>query len=192
MIDIEKTRNEIVEIAKDIFARFGFKKTTVEEIAKAARKTKSSLYYYFKNKEEIFQAVIEQEAEVLRERIKKAISQENTPQDKLRAYIITRMKALKQLANFYSAIKDEYLENYKFIEKFRGKYDEEEKNTISQILKEGIAKGIFKVKDVEITTTAILIALKGFEAWIFRGNTRWTEKDIDNLLEILFYGITRK
>ena len=62
MIDIDKKRYEIVEIAKDIFARFGFKKTTVEEIAKAARKTKSSLYYYFNNKEEIFQAVIEHEA----------------------------------------------------------------------------------------------------------------------------------
>jgi len=168
------------------------KKRPWKKLPKQQEKPKAHFIITSKNKEEIFQAVIEQEAEVLRERIKKAISQENTPQDKLRAYIITRMKALKQLANFYSAIKDEYLENYKFIEKFRGKYDEEEKNTISQILKEGIAKGIFKVKDVEITTTAILIALKGFEAWIFRGNTRWTEKDIDNLLEILFYGITRK
>ncbi|MEN3038823.1 MAG: TetR/AcrR family transcriptional regulator, partial [Candidatus Kryptonium sp.] len=79
-----------------------------------------------------------------------------------------------------------------FIEKFRKKYDEEETNAISEILKEGIAKGIFEVKDIEMTTLAILITLKGFESWVFQGNTRWTEKDIDNLLDILFYGIIKK
>ncbi len=192
MIDIDKTKSEIVEVARDIFAKFGFKKTTMEEIARAIRKAKSSLYYYFQSKEEVFQAVIEQEAQVLREKIEKAMSQEGTPQGKLRAYIIARMKGLKQLANFYSALKDGYLENYKFIEKFRKKYDEEEIETIGQILKEGIEKGIFKIKDIEMTALAILIALKGFELWVFQGNTRWTEEDIDNLLGVLFYGIVKK
>ncbi len=192
MIDVEKTKNEIVEIAREIFARFGFKKTTMDEIAKAVKKAKSSLYYYFQSKEEVFQAVIEQEANVLRDKIEKAISQEETPQDKLRAYVITRMKALKQLANFYSALKDEYLENFKFIEKFRRKYDEEEIQTISKILSEGVEKGVFYVKDVEMTALAILIALKGFEWWIFQGNMKWSEKDIDNLLDVLFYGIVKK
>lgn len=192
MIDVEKTKSEIVEVARDIFARFGFKKTTMEEIAKAMKKAKSSLYYYFKSKEEVFSMVIEQEANVLREKIEKAISQENTPQGKLRAYIITRMRGLKQLANFYSALKDEYLENYKFIEKFRRKYDEEETQMIKRILNEGVENGVFDIKDIEMTTLAILITLKGFEAWVFQGNTRWTEKDIDNLLEVLFHGIIKK
>ncbi len=192
MINVEKTKEEIIEIARDIFARFGFKKTTMEEIAKAMRKAKSSLYYYFQSKEEIFQTVLEQEANVLREKIEKAISQEDTPQGKLRAYVLTRMRGLKQLANFYSALKDEYLENYKFIEKFRKKYDEEEVKTISKILKEGVDRGIFDIKDLEMTTIAILIALKGFESWVFQGNTKWTEKDIDNLLDVLFHGIVKK
>ncbi len=192
MIDVEKTKAEIVEIAREIFARFGFKKTTMEEIAKAVKKAKSSLYYYFQNKEEVFQAVIEQEANVLREKIEKALSQESTPQGKIRSYVITRMKALKQLANFYSALKDEYLENFKFIERFRKKYDEEELRVISEILKEGVSKDVFDVKDIEMTALAILIALKGFESWIFQGNTKWSEKDIDNLLDVLFHGIMKK
>ncbi|CUT00104.1 TetR/AcrR family transcriptional regulator [Candidatus Chrysopegis kryptomonas] len=192
MIDVEKTKSEIVEIAREIFAKFGFKKTTMDEIAKAIKKAKSSLYYYFQSKEEVFQAVIEQEADLLREKIEKAMSQEDTPQGKLRAYVITRMKALRQLANFYSALKDEYLENFKFIEKFRRKYDEEEIQTISKILSDGVKRGVFNVKDVEMTALAILIALKGFESWIFQGNIRWSEKDIDNLLDVLFYGIVKK
>jgi AcrR family transcriptional regulator len=62
MVDIEKAREEIVEIARGIFAKFGFRKTSMDEIAKAVKKAKSSLYYYFQNKEEVFQAVIEREA----------------------------------------------------------------------------------------------------------------------------------
>lgn len=41
MIDVEKTKSEIVEIAREIFAKFGFKKTTMDEIAKAIKKAKS-------------------------------------------------------------------------------------------------------------------------------------------------------
>ncbi|WP_140944426.1 TetR/AcrR family transcriptional regulator [Candidatus Thermokryptus mobilis] len=192
MVDIEKAKEEIIETARGIFAKFGFRKTSMDEIAKAVRKAKSSLYYYFQSKEEVFQAVIEREANVLREKISKALAQVHDPQEKLRVYIITRMKALKQLANFYSALSDEYLENFKFIEKFRERYDEEESNAIGEILREGIEKKIFRIKDIEMTTLAILIALKGFETWIFKGNVRWSESDLDNLLDILFYGIVRK
>ena len=192
MVDIEKAREEIVEIARGIFAKFGFRKTSMDEIAKAVKKAKSSLYYYFQNKEEVFQAVIEREASVLKEKISKALEGVKDPQEKLRAYVITRMKAMKQLANFYSALSDEYLENFKFIEKFREKYDEEEFNAIAEILKEGIERKIFKIKDIEMTTLAILIALKGFETWIFKGNVKWSESDLDNLLDVLFYGIVKK
>jgi AcrR family transcriptional regulator len=164
----------------------------MDEIAKAVKKAKSSLYYYFQNKEEVFQAVIEREASVLKEKISKALEGVKDPQEKLRAYVITRMKAMKQLANFYSALSDEYLENFKFIEKFREKYDEEEFNAIAEILKEGIERKIFKIKDIEMTTLAILIALKGFETWIFKGNVKWSESDLDNLLDVLFYGIVKK
>ncbi len=61
----DANRTAILDASRDLFARFGYKKTTMEDIAMALRKGKSSLYYYFKNKEEIFQAVIELESELL-------------------------------------------------------------------------------------------------------------------------------
>ena len=59
----EEVRTHIVGVARKIFTRYGFRKTTMEEIAAASRKGKSSIYYYFKSKEEIFRAVVEREAE---------------------------------------------------------------------------------------------------------------------------------
>ena len=58
----DEVRDKIIKIAALIFSKYGFSKTTVDEIAKAARKGKSTIYYYFKSKEDIFQAVVEKEA----------------------------------------------------------------------------------------------------------------------------------
>ena len=50
---------ETIESAKKLFQQFGLHKTTMEDIAKSAGKGKSTLYYYFKSKDEIFDKVIE-------------------------------------------------------------------------------------------------------------------------------------
>ena len=50
----DKVRDNLVNAARQLFTRFGFEKTTMNEIAMEARKGKSSLYYYFTSKEEVF------------------------------------------------------------------------------------------------------------------------------------------
>lgn len=191
---MEVDRKEIIiEAAQNIFARFGFRKTTMDEIAKACHKAKSSIYHYFKSKEEIFREIVEKESRILKEEIRKAINQEDTPQKKLRAYVITRMYALQKLANFYSALKDEYLKYYGFIEKVREKYDREEMEIIKEILRDGNEKGVFNIKELKVTTFAIIVALKGLEySWLQETDVSKIEKDIDSLLEVLFNGIVRR
>ena len=159
----EDVKELIINKAREIFALYGFRKTTVDDIARASRKAKSSIYHYFKSKESIFQAVIEKEGSILKTEIMKTIKNEPDPQKKLISYFIFRMKALKRVANFYTAFKDEYLENYRFIQKIRKDYDTYEINTIKSILKEGVNKGIFVIKNIEMTAVAIVTAQKGME-----------------------------
>ena len=183
----------IIEAARGIFARFGFSKTTMDEIAKAAYKAKSSIYHYFKSKEEIFREIVVKESRTLKEEITKAINQEDNPQKKLRAYVITRMHTLQKLANFYSALKDEYLKHYEFIEKVRKNHDREEMEIIKEILRDGNEKGVFDIKDLEVTAFAIIVALKGLEyRWVQETDVSKIEKDIDSLLAILFNGIVKR
>ena len=54
----EEVRTHIVGVARRIFTRHGFRKATMEEIASSSRMGKSSIYYYFKSKEEIFRALV--------------------------------------------------------------------------------------------------------------------------------------
>lgn len=190
-MDIKDDVSEIIlNSAKTIFARYGFKKTTMDEIAQAARKGKSSIYHYFKSKEDIFNAIVEKEANELSAAIAKAISTETTSEKKIRAYVLTRMKVINNLTNLYSALKDEYLEHYSFIENVRVKYDTEEVNTIKGILKTGVEEGDFKIEDINLTAFALVTALKGLEYPLFiKNNYAKTEKRFEGLLNVLFYGI---
>jgi AcrR family transcriptional regulator len=183
----------IIQVAQKIFSRYGLIKTTVDEIAKAARMGRASLYHYFKSKEDIFREVVEEENQFLKEKIQEAINKEDTPQKKIRAYVMTRMKYLNELANIHSALKDDYLDHYAFIEKIREISFRKEIETIQAILKEGEKKGVFTIHDIELTSFAIISALKGLEyPWSVEKPLPEVEENIDKLMEILFNGIVKR
>ena len=62
--DVEM-RNELINAASGVFAKYGYKKTNMDDIAAVFGKGKTFIYYYFKNKEDIFQAVLTDEADKL-------------------------------------------------------------------------------------------------------------------------------
>jgi AcrR family transcriptional regulator len=165
----------------------------VDEIARAARMGKATLYHYFRSKEDVFKEVIEKESRILNEKVKEAIDKEETPQKKLRAFVLTRMMYLNELANIYSALKDEFLNHYAFIEKAREKDFYQEIKSVKNILNEGIEKNIFVIQDAELTSFAIISALKGLEyPWSIKVSLPDIEKNVDKLLEILFRGILKR
>ena len=185
--------NVILTAGRKLFGKYGLRKTTVDEIAREARVGKGTIYNYFKSKEEVFQAVVEEEAQIFKNEMKKAVDSQTTPEKKIRAYVITRMQIINQLANFYSSFKDEYLEYYGFIEKIRKRYTDYEIFTIKEILKEGINKKIFSIKDLDLTAFAVVIAMKGLEYyWAMEQDPLEAEKKIDTLFKIFFNGILRK
>lgn len=193
MITKMDKKETILKVAQGLFSRFGLSKTTIEDIAKRARMGKASIYYYFKGKEAIYQEVIDREGRELRRKIVEAVNRESAPQRKFRAYILTRMATLKELANYYTAFRDEYLEQYAFIEKARQEYNEFERRMIQTILREGIDLGLFSVEDVPLASEAILAAMKGLEYnWTVNVPLETIEKNVDALLEILFQGIKKR
>jgi len=193
MLDKDEVKEAIVNVARHIFSRFGFKKTTMDEIAIASRKGKSSIYYYFASKEEIFQAVVEKEAEILKQELIKATNETDSPAQKLKMHVLIRMRTLEKLANFYSAIKDDYLGHLDFIEKIRKKYDQEEIQMMESILVEGVENGMFEIDDTSLAAIAIVTALKGMEIPLFWGvEEKDLESRLDHLIHILFHGVMKR
>ena len=193
MVNKEEVRKKIIISAGQIFSRYGFKKTSMDEIAKALSMGKSSVYYYFDSKEDIFEAVVLSEANTLRSELTKAIKAVESPIDKLKSYVFVRMKSFEKLSNYYNAIFDKNLNHFEFIETIREKYDREELAILRLILYDGARKNVFNVKNSEYTAIAIQTALKGLEVPLF---WKKREDNIENrlnaILDVLFFGIVKK
>ena len=76
---IADTRERIVATAQALFARFGLRKTTMEEIVRRANVAKGTFYKYFSNKEVLFLEVVERESETLTALLREAVCQALTP-----------------------------------------------------------------------------------------------------------------
>ncbi|MFN8211696.1 MAG: TetR/AcrR family transcriptional regulator [Bacteroidales bacterium] len=193
MVNKDEFRRKIIITAGQIFSRYGFRKTTMDEIASALKMGKSSIYYYFSSKEEIFEAVVLYEANILRNELTKAIKSVESPIGKMENYVFVRMKAFEKLSNYYNAIFDKNLDHFEFIEKIREKYDLEEIAILRLILYDGVRKKVFNVENSEYTAMAIQTTLKGLEVPLF-----WQKREVQidkrmkAILDVLFYGIVLK
>lgn len=193
LVQHEEARMKIIDIARNIFTHFGFKKTTMEEIALATRKGKSSIYYYFNSKEDIFKAVVEKEAEELKEELYKKIADIEDPIERLKVYITVRMRKLNKLTNFYTALKSDYMSHLEFIEQIRKSYDQDEVRVVAGIIQEGIERGKFSVEDPHLSAVAIVTAMKGLEVPLFINKEQGNfEVRLDSLINFLFYGIVKR
>jgi len=193
MVNKEEFRKKIIITSGQIFSRFGFKKTTMDEIAHALKMGKSSIYYYYKSKEDIFEAVVLYEANMLRNELTTAIKSVESPVDKMRNYVFVRMKSFEKLSNYYNAIFDKNLDHFDFIETIRAKFDREELAILRLILYHGARKKVFSVTNSEYTALAVQTTLKGLEVPLFWKKRELNiEERLNGILDVLFNGILRK
>ena len=192
-MSVASSKDIILETARNIFQRFGFAKTSIGDIANAARKGRRTVYTYFENKEEIYKAVIKKEVDVLRDKLSDAVFSESSAQEKLKHYLVTRMMTINELSNYYDALRNDYLKDFKIIENIREDFDNQEIEMISEILTEGVENNEFKIGNINLTAKAIVVAMKGFEIPFF---IEKVDKDIEghlnSLIEILFNGILKR
>ncbi len=189
----DHNRENILKIAREIFSKYGYKKTTLDDIANAVRKGKSSLYYYFESKEDLFQAVIIKEAEILAHELEIVINRNTDPVDKLRDYILTKLSTFRSLANFYHALEND-ITAIEFIDEVKLRYEQDEIKMIKRILIEGVRKNEFEIYDFNLVAIGITTAIKGLEMPLSAGNYGNVnlERSVDIILKILCYGIMKR
>lgn len=85
-------RTEIVNAARTVFARKGFDRGIMDAIAKEAGIAKGTVYLYFRSKEEIFRAVLNDDMEFLKKHTLERIEAAKNLEGKIRAFIMVRME----------------------------------------------------------------------------------------------------
>ncbi len=169
-VTIKNPKDSIIAVALRVFGKLGVYKTTMNDIAKAAKKGRRTIYQYFKSKEEIYQAVLEKETANMVVPMKAIVKSDLTPDKKLRDYAHQRINSINRIAENHNAFKIGFIQNDKVILKLRKRFDRFDSELLTKIVKEGSVKGEFKIDNIELTVKNIQVGLKGMEIDFIRNN----------------------
>ena len=154
-------RNQVLTLAKKRFERFGFSKTTVDEIAKDAGISKRTLYQEFENKEKILEELFMYEALSVRKAIVNQIDKISDPAEKLQTYIRLAIKYLNHNPFIVSVLHDESGFFAPFLKDKPCLIEEGIEEIFVSILREGAQKGVFRKMDGKIVGHCIFLLFKG-------------------------------
>lgn len=162
-MSISKTRQKLLEVARDLFARQGIESTTMNDIATCSQKGRRTLYTYFRNKEEIYAAIIEEEMELLSEEMDKVVKLSLPPHLKIVQLVYKHLQLITEVVKRNGSLRAEFFKDISLVERARRKFDLEEIQVLRRILHEGQAEGCFDIDNVNLTADLIHYAVKGME-----------------------------
>ena len=160
---LSKTRAQLVDVARQLFAKMGVENTTMNDIALASKKGRRTLYTYFRNKEEIYYAVIEEELERLSEKMDEVAAMNVEPEEKIFAMIYAHLSIIRDTVARNGTLRAEFFRNIWMVEKVRKAFDEEERRILTKVLNEGVEKGRFRIENVTLMADIIHYSVKGLE-----------------------------
>jgi AcrR family transcriptional regulator len=197
----EDVKNKIGKAAMQCFAKFGLDKTTLGDIAKVVGLNKATLYYYYKNKEDIFLEIAVSEGEEYLAKLQQQTVRKKGIENQIWFYMLSRFNYYKNVLNM-NRVSSETLN--KILPKFFELYDsmmKQEKKFLSQLLEEATKNGeLVKANSTKIASTLINLsdALKHSEEQksILRGEDKidYTQSIIDMkfLVTLIFSGLKKK
>ena len=171
-MSISKTRQKLVDVARQLFAKKGVGNTTMNEIAEVSGKGRRTLYTYFKSKDDIYYAVIESELFILAHKLQDEMQKNMNPSEKLLNYIYTRMDVFHEAVMRNGNLRASFFRNIYVVEKSRRRLDITEMKMLEAILQEGNEKGCFNVQNIKLAAAIIQCSLKGCEVPFIRGDLR--------------------
>lgn len=162
-MSITKTRQKLLEVARELFAHKGLEATTMNDIAAASGRGRRTLYTYFRNKEEIYYAVIEEELEHLSEKMDEVASMDVEPEEKIFTLIYTHLSIIRDTVARNGTLRAEFFRNIWMVEKVRKAFDVEEHRILQKVLQEGVDKGRFRIENVGLMADIVYYSVKGLE-----------------------------
>ncbi|MBI4652371.1 TetR/AcrR family transcriptional regulator [Candidatus Desantisbacteria bacterium] len=187
----EQKYNAILNAGLEIFSSRGYHNTVIEEIAIKAGIGKGTIYRYFKNKKDLFLALIEYKVDELKVAVFKEISKQQGTHKRLEAGVCAYLKYFEKNKNFYQILIHEKSEFGKeaFLLHRRKQVD-----LFKPFIQEGINKGEIK----SLNAGSLTYALFGFIdsliwKWICSGTKSYPlSQELPIIVEIISSGIFKK
>jgi AcrR family transcriptional regulator len=193
-------QEQILLAAKQLFQVHGFRKVTMDDVAKAIGKGRSSLYYYYKSKEEILEAVIDIEIKDMLTAMTKAVDKADTTEQKIHAFFLTKLQILRERRAFYNTIEismdaDEMSNYNKTKQDIHRRLMKLEGAILNEVIVNGVIKGELRTiskKEQDAIIFVLLSALRGLKREMaLDDDFSGVEVAVDSLTNMVIYGLKR-
>jgi TetR/AcrR family transcriptional regulator, cholesterol catabolism regulator len=184
-------KSEIIDGALKLFAQYGYYSTSLNDVAAQIGVTKATLYYYFRNKEEIMRAILERSRgrmDAVLDLSKSALS----PQDKLRIFVQYHIAYSSDGAELAKITFDQFNAIPKRMKTTFLARQEKVVRLLQNILEQGILDGSLAIDDVKITSYAILGLCNWTYHWYKPGGRLTPEQIAEQCIRLLENGYLRK
>ena len=174
-----KTREKLIEIARQLFAHKGVENTTMNDIASASEKGRRTIYTYFRSKRDIYNAVVKSESDKIIERLNAVLDSQASPEQKLMDFIFTRFEATKESVSRNGSLRAGFFRDVRKVDRVKRTTTTSESAILKQILREGVSQGVFKIRDTDQTANILIQMLQGLDVPYIRDN--FSELGIEKL-----------
>lgn len=169
---------QILQAALQLYQKHGLKKVTMDDVSKAIGKSRTTLYYYYKNRDEIFGAVMEQLIHEVMDEMEKAVAEADSPKNKIRAFCLTKIKVSEEKKAFFNAMEagmdeDEISAHAAVMSSFHQRLMQEEAILLKKMLTAGMKQGKIRPmrpKERRMLIFVLLSGIRGMKRELQRKN----------------------
>ncbi|MGE0821482.1 MAG: TetR/AcrR family transcriptional regulator [Candidatus Binatia bacterium] len=157
----------LLDIAAKRFASSGYRKTTLEDIARHAGVAKASMYRYFENKQELLAKIFVKVAAAFSRGLQPLIVAPVPPDEKLRRAVQHILRLIGENVDIFTVF---YSEEADLPPRLRTEVNEARQRVaadLENILREGIVCGVFRELDVKL----VVHGITGMCAWLHKWYT---------------------
>lgn len=183
---------QLLRIACRFFARYGYKGTSLRDIAEEAQITKAALYYHFPNKNTLYERIVLEGLRVLVEEVAEATARAPGALEKVRTFMLTTARIYVRDPDLWTAGSnafwvDEDSVPRKAAVELRDRYEKLLRACIAQ----GVESGEFKPVDPAIAGRVVLSMVNGLSRWFRPGGKLTIDQVVEQYIDILLSGLAR-
>jgi AcrR family transcriptional regulator len=191
------TRDAILDATDRLLSRYGYKKMTIDDLAREVGIGKGSIYLHFESKEEIALSHIDRIIERLKQSLFAIAESKGAADARLRKMLIERVILRFDSVQHYTQSLNELLGQLRprLLDR-RKRYFEEEAHIFSKVLEEGKKTGVFEIKDPVETARTLLDATNALLPYSLSayelGERKEIEKKANRVSDLILNGLLRR
>jgi AcrR family transcriptional regulator len=184
---------QLISIAADLFSRKGYEGTSLRDIAETAGITKAALYYWFPEKQTLFQRVVAGRMAALVDRVAIVVAGADSPIEKIRAFLLCSAEQIDNDRSGWISSSNTFWSNFDAAQRqavvpHRDRFE----RLLRQCVTDAVAQGELRNVDPALATRLLLSGVNYLPRWHKTGGRLTAVQVVEQYLDMILNGLARK